>query len=91
MIAHLTELSNREIAAARKRITPNLQALSADQTAHLQDILITIQSSRQGAGASSGEQRAIEHNPGQMIDAEFEEVDEGDTMAALDRLEAEGG
>ena len=69
----------------------DLQALSADQTAHLQDILITIQSSRQGAGASSGEQRAIEHNPGQMIDVDYEEVDEGDTMAALDRLEAEGG
>ena len=47
----------------------DLQALSADQTAHLQDILITIQSSR-------GEQRAIEHNPGQMIDVDFEEIEE---------------
>lgn len=36
------------------------------------------------------DQKAIEHNPPEIIDADFEPVEE-DTLAVLERLEAEGG
>ena len=42
-------------------------------------------------GARSGEPAQLEHNPPEILDAEFETIEDEDTMAALDRLEAEGG
>ena len=48
---------------------PDLASLSADQTAHLKDILTTIQSSR-GDG-----QKALTHQPAEILDADYEEVE----------------
>ena len=55
----------------------DLQALSANQTAHLQDILITIQSSRRE------DTKAITHNPGEILDVDFEEITDADLAEAI--------
>ena len=40
-------------------------------------------------GVRGGEPKALTHNPGQVIDVAYEEVDAGDTMAALEAVERE--
>jgi hypothetical protein len=60
-------------SAAVTLLPTDLMALSAAQQAQLQDILTTIQASRSGDA--------------QVIDADYEEVDDGNTLAALDELE----
>ena len=60
----------------------DIRALSPAERDQVEAAFTLLQNAR------NGEVKAIEHNPGEILDADFEEVD---TMAALDRLEAEGG
>ncbi len=65
----------------------DIRALSPAERDKVEEAFLLLQNARDGASAT----KAIEHNPGEILDVAYEEVDTEDTMAALDRLEAEGG
>ena len=62
----------------------DLAALSETERKALTGILHTIQAARKGDDAVP----ALTYDPGEVLDAEFEEIDDGDTSAALSRVEA---
>ncbi len=62
----------------------DIRALSPAERDQVEAAFTLLQNAR------SGEVKAIEHNPGETLDADFEEIEDNeDTMAALGRLEAE--
>ena len=62
----------------------DLAALSESERKALTGILHTIQAARR----EDGDVPAIEYQPGEVIDADFTDVDDGDTLAVLNTLEA---
>jgi hypothetical protein len=62
----------------------DLAALSEIERKALTGILHTIQAARKGDDAVP----ALTYDPGEVLDAVFEEIDDGDTQAALNRVEA---
>ena len=65
---NITHSVNHDGHQTAMQISPSdLKALSADQKVHLKGILATIRASR-------GETPALEHQPAEVIDADYEEV-----------------
>ncbi len=65
--------------------SPDLAALNPEQRTALTDVLHTIQAARR----EGGDVPQIEYQPGEVFDADFTEVDDGDTLACLERVEAD--
>ncbi len=63
----------------------DLIALNSEQRTALTGILKTIQGARREDDAVP----ALTYEPAEVLDADFEEVDDGDTMAVLNRMEAD--
>lgn len=74
-IAHTT--GHLQIASA------DLNALNPEQRGQLTGILRTIQDARRGDDVP-----ALTYDPGEVIDADFTDADDGDTLACLERVEA---
>ncbi|MCH8868590.1 MAG: hypothetical protein IIC85_02680 [Chloroflexi bacterium] len=73
-IAHTT--GHLQIASS------DLAALSESERTALTGILGTIQEARRG------DVPALEYQPAEILDADFEEIDDGDTLAVLNKMEA---
>ena len=63
----------------------DLIALNSEQRTALTGILKVIQNARREDDAVP----ALTYEPTEVLDADFEEVDDGDTMAVLNRMEAD--
>lgn len=72
------------IAGSLQITSADLAALSESERRALTGILHTIRDARRGDDAVP----ALEYQPGEVLDADFEEIDNGDTLAALNNLEA---
>ena len=62
----------------------DLAALNPEQRTALTGILHTIQAARR----EDGDVPAIEYQPAEILDADFTEIDDGNTLACLERVEA---